>query len=364
MYSFEPSDEQQMLIDVARRFAENNLRPAAHEAEEHRGFDPGLIEKGWELGVLQASVPDEYGGFGERSALTSILAAEELAWGDLAGALAIMAPSLFVTPILVAGSEEQKSQYLPPVLEAEWQPYTAALTEYRYDFDPNDLKTTAVLDGEHYVLTGEKCAVPFADKTEAMIVYASLDGVTQGFIVPAGLEGVEIGEKDKYMGLNALPLFTVNFNQVKVPLENRLGGGEGHDFAPLLASFQLTMAALAVGMARASLEYAKDYAKERWVLGSYIAQKQSIAFMLAEMAAEIEATRLLAWQAAWQLDNGDEEYPTTAYLAYMGAVDMVMTVTDRGVQTLGGHGYIREHPVELWYRNARAISALTGLAIV
>ena len=364
MYSFEPSEEQKMLIDVARRFAEKDLRPAAHEAEEHRGFEPGLIEKGWELGVLQASVPDEYGGFGERSALTSILAAEELAWGDLAGALAIMAPSLFVTPILVAGSEEQKTKYLPPVLEAEWQPFTAALTEYRYDFDPSDLKTTALKEGGNYVLNGVKCAVPFANQAEAMIVYANLDGVTQGFILPAGLDGLEIGEQDKYMGLNALPLFTVKLDDVKVPLTNRLGGEDGHDFAPLLASFQTTMAALAVGMARASLEYASAYAKERFVLGSFIAQKQSIAFMLAEMATEVEAARLLTWEAAWQLDNGDEGAAHTAYLAYMGAVDMVLFVTDRGVQTLGGHGYIREHPVELWYRNSRAISALTGLAIV
>ena len=364
MYSFEPSEEQQMLIDVARRFAEKDLRPAAHEAEEHRGFEPGLIEKGWELGVLQASVPDQYGGFGERSALTSILAAEELAWGDLAGALAIMTPSLFVTPILMVGTEEQKTQYLPPVVEAEWHPYTAALTEYRYDFDPSDLKTTAVKEGGDYVLNGVKCAVPFADKAEVMIVYANLDGDTQGFIVPAGLDGLEVGQQDKYMGLNALPLFTVKFNNVKVPLANRLGGEDGHDFAPLLASFQITMAALAVGMAKASYDYASEYSKIRYVLGSYIGQKQSIAFMLAEMAAEIEAIRLLTWEAAWQLDTGEEGAAHTAYLAYMGAIDMVMMVTDRGVQTLGGHGYIREHPVELWYRNARAISALTGLAIV
>lgn len=364
MYSFEPSDEQQMLIDVARRFAQNDLRPAAHEAEEHRGFEPRLIEKGWELGVLQASVPEEYGGFGERSTLTSILAAEELAWGDLAGALAIMAPSLYVTPILAAGTDAQKEMFLPPVVEAEWQPYTAALVEYRYDFDPNDLATTAVKEGDHYVITGEKKAVPFADKAEGMIVYANLDGITQGFIVPKGLDGFEVGEKDKFMGLNALPLYTVKFDSVKVPAGNRLGGVEGHDFAPLLAAFQISMSALAVGMAKASFEYARDYAKERYVLGSYIAQKQSIAFMLAEMATEIEAIRLLTWEAAWQLDNGDEEAYMSAYLAYMGAVDMVMMVTDRGVQVLGGHGYIREHPVELWYRNSRGIAALTGLAIV
>jgi alkylation response protein AidB-like acyl-CoA dehydrogenase len=364
MYSFEPSEEQKMLIDVAKRFAQNDLRPAAHEAEEHRGFSPNLIEKGWELGVLQASIPEDYGGFGERSVLTSILAAEELAWGDLAGALAIMGPSLYVTPILQAGTEEQKTTFIPPVVEAEWLPYTAAMVEFRYDFDPNDLKTTAVKEGDSYVIHGEKMAVPFADTAEGMIVYANLDGKTQGFIVPKGLEGVEVGEKDKFMGLNALPMFSVKFDNTKLPLENRLGGEEGHEFAPLLASFQISLAALAVGMAKGSFEYARDYAKERYVLGSYIAQKQSIAFMLAEMATEIEAIRLLAWEAAWQLDNGDKEAYMSAYLAYMGAVDMVMLVTDRGVQVLGGHGYIREHPVELWYRNSRGISALTGLAIV
>lgn len=364
MYSFEPSEEQQMLIDVARRFAEKDLRPAAHEAEEHRGFPEKLIEKGWELGVLQASVPEEYGGFGERSALTSILAAEELAWGDLAGALAIMAPALFVTPILVAGTEDQKKNYLSDVVEAEWQPYTAAMVEYQFDFDPNALKTTAKKEGDAYILHGEKRFVPFADKAEAMIVYADLDGHSQGFIVPTDTAGFSVGEKEKMMGLNALPTYAVNLDQVKIPAANRLGGAEGHDFAPLLAAFQISMAALAVGMARASFEYARDYAKVRYVLGSYVAQKQSIAFMLAEMATEIEATRLLTWEAAWELDNGLETAFISAYLAYQGAIDMVMMVTDRGVQVLGGHGYIREHPVELWYRNSRAISALAGLAIV
>jgi alkylation response protein AidB-like acyl-CoA dehydrogenase len=364
MYSFEPSEEQQMLIDVARRFAEKDLRPAAHEAEEHRGFADKLIEKGWELGVLQASVPEEFGGFGERSALTSILAAEELAWGDLAGALAIMAPSLFVTPILAAGTEEQKKKYLPDVVEAEWQPYTAALVEYQFDFDPNALRTTAKREGGEYTLHGEKRFVPFADQAQAMIVYADLDGQTQGFIVTNDAPGLSIGEKEKMMGLNALPTYAVTLDQVKVPAAHRLGGEEGHDFAPLLAAFQISMAALAVGMARASFEYARDYAKIRYVLGSYVAQKQSIAFMLAEMATEIEAIRLLTWEAAWELDNGSEEAYISAYLAYQGALDMVMMVTDRGVQVLGGHGYIREHPVELWYRNSRAIAALAGLAIV
>jgi alkylation response protein AidB-like acyl-CoA dehydrogenase len=364
MYSFEPTEEQQMLIDVAKRYAENDLRPAAHEAEENRELPLKLIEKGWELGVLQASIPEEYGGFGDRSILTNILAAEELGWGDLAGATAILAPSLFVTPILLAGTEAQKKAYLPPIAEAEWRPFSAALIEYKFDFDPNDLATIATKEGDEYVINGEKRYVPFGDQAEAMIVYANLDGKTQGFILKKDTEGVEVGEKEKLMGLNALSLFAVSFKDVRLPIENRLGGEDGHDFAPILAASQVSLTALAVGMAKASYEYARDYAKERYVLGSYVAQKQSIAFMLAEMATEIDAIRLLNWEAAWQLDNGHGEAYLTAYLAYQGAVDMVLMVTDCGVQVLGGHGYIREHPVELWLRNGRGIATLAGLAIV
>lgn len=364
MYSFEPNEEQQMLIDVARRYAENDLRPAAREAEEECHFPEKLIEKGWELGILQASVPEEYGGFGEHSTLTSILALEELAFGDMAGAIAVMTPSLFATPILLAGSETQKKEYLPKIVEAEWQPYTAAFIEYHYDFDPNDLKTTAKEDKGSYVLNGEKCYVPFADQAEAMLVYANFGGATQAFIVPKGAEGVTIGEKEKLMGLNALPTFTVKFENVKIPAENRLGEKEGHDFSPVLASAQIAMAAVAIGLSRAAYEYSSNYSKERFVLGSYIGQKQSIAFMIAEMGAEIEAIRLLTWEAAWLLDQGSDEAAHVAYLALNGAIDLAMMVSDRGVQILGGHGYIREHPVELWMRNGRGIATLTGLAIV
>src|SRR5512136_325706 len=138
MYSFEPSDEQKMLIDAANRYATNDLRKAAHDAEENKELPPKLISKGWELGVLQASIPEAYGGFGERSAVTGALAAEELAYGDLAGAMAIGTPGLFALPILLSGSEEQKQKSLPPVIEADWKPYTAALIEPAFDFDPND----------------------------------------------------------------------------------------------------------------------------------------------------------------------------------------------------------------------------------
>ncbi len=364
MYSFEPNEEQQMLIDAVGKYAANDLRPAAHDAEESREFPNKLIGKGWELGVLQASTPESYGGFGERSAVTSVLALEEMASGDLAGAYAVMTPALFATPILLVGSEQQKQEFLHSVVEGAWTPYTAALIEYSFDFDANALKTTAKLNGAEYVINGEKAFVPFAKDAEAMIVYANLDGVTQGFIVPKNTSGLTVSdEREKLMGLNALPMYRVKLDNVKVPASNRLGGASGHNFELILASMRIASASAAVGVAKSSFEYAKNYAKERDVFGVKVAQKQAIAFMLAEMATEIEAMRLLVWEAAWMLDTKHEDAARQAYLANVGAADMAMMVTDRGVQILGGHGYIREHPVELYMRNGRGFAMLTGLVI-
>ena len=365
MYSFEPTEEQQMLIEAVGKYASNDLRTAAREAEEGGELPKKLVSKGWELGFLQASIPETYGGFGERSAVTGALAMEEMAFGDLAGTLAVLAPSLFAVPILLAGSEEQKQEYLPKVIEGDWSPYTAALIEYAFDFDPTALKTMATANSDHFILNGEKAFVPFASDAKAILVYADLDGRTQGFIIPKGTEGLTISdEREKLMSLNALPLYRVKLDSVKVPASNRLGGASGHDFEPILASMRVATAAAAVGVANAAFEYSKNYAKEREAFGVKIAQKQAIAFMLAEMRTEIEASRLLTWEAAWKLDQGKEDAFTEAYLAATGAADMAMMITDRAVQILGGHGYIREHPVEMWMRNGRGFATFTGLAIV
>ena len=364
MFSFEPTEEQRMLVDAINRYAINDLRAKSHEADEENQFSKSLIEKGWELGFLQASIPDAYGGFGERSAVTGALAAEAMAWGDLAGALAVMAPGLFALPILLGGSEEQKKEYLPPVIGGEWCPYTAALIEPFYDFDPNEPRCNAVEENGSYMLNGVKACVPFAPDAPAMLVYARLGEATQGFILPAGTPGLAIGEREKLLGVRALPTYKLIMEGVRLPRANRLGGPEGHDYAPILAASRIALAAMAVGLARAALEYACAYAKDREVFGVKVAQKQAIAFMIAEMATEIEAIRLLTWEAAWMLDNGKAEAVRHSYLAHSGALDMAMMVTDRAVQILGGHGYIREHPVELWMRNGRGIATLTGLAIV
>jgi acyl-CoA dehydrogenase len=364
MYSFEPTDEQKMLIDAIKRYATGDLRAAAHDADEEGELKPDLVEKGWELGVLQASIPEDFGGFGEYSAVNGVLAAEEMAWGDLAGAMAVMTPSLFAIPILLVGSDEQKQEYLPPLVEAEWQPYTAALIEERFDFDISDLATQAVEQGDEYVISGAKAYVPFAKEAAGMLVYARLGDQTQAFILPAETEGITVGERQKLLGLNALPLYKVTFEGARVPKANRLGGPEGHPIEPVLATAYVANAALAVGVSRAAYEYSRDYAKDREQFGVKIAQKQAIAFMLAEMATEIEAIRLVTWEAAWMLDKGKEEAFKQAYLAQIGAMDMAITVTDRAVQILGGHGYIREHPVEMWLRNGRGFSTFAGLAMV
>jgi len=362
MYSFEPNEEQQMLMDAVGKYAENDLRPAAHDSEESRELPKKLVSKGWELGLLQASIPESYGGFGERSAVTSVLAVEEMAYGDLAGALAVMTPSLFATPILLGGSEEQKQEYIPKIIGGDWSPYTAALIEFSFDFDPHTLKTTAKANGDSFILNGEKVFVPFANDAEAMIVYADLNGVTQGFIVTKNSAGLQISEeREKLMGLNALPMYRVKLENVTA---SRLGGASGHDFDLILSAMRIASAAAAVGVAKSSFEYAKNYAKERDAFGVKIAQKQAIAFMLAEMRTDIEAMRLLTWEAAWKLDNQKEEACIDAYLAFTGAADMAMMVTDRGVQIYGGHGYIRENPVELLMRNGRGFPMLLGLMIV
>ncbi|MGB9640656.1 MAG: acyl-CoA dehydrogenase family protein [Anaerolineales bacterium] len=364
MYSFEPSEEQKMLVDAINRYAVNDLRKKARDAEEEGNLPNDLIEKGWELGLLQASIPEAYGGFGEHSALTGVLAGEELAYGDFAGALGVLTPALFALPILLCGTEEQKQTYLPPIAEGEWQPYSAAFIEPFLDFDPNDLRTKAEKQNSHFRITGEKIYVPYADGAKQLLIYANLEGKTQGFIVDPASNGVTIVERQKLLGINALPVYKIKFEDVVIPSENRLGGEAGHEFAPIIDSMRLAMAAMALGISRAAFEYSRDYAKDRDVFGVKVAQKQAIAFMLAEMATEIEAIRLLTWEAAWKFDQHKEGASKEAYLAHCGAADMAMMVTDRAVQILGGHGYIREHPVELYMRNGRGIAMLTGIGMI
>jgi len=291
------------------------------------------------------------------------LVAEELAWGDLSMAMHILCPALVAFPILENGSEEQKTKYLSLFCGEGYKPATAALIEPRFNFDAYTLTTTARLDGNEYVLSGDKCYVPLAASADLMLVYASQDDATQGFIVENDASGLEIGEREKNMGLKALATYELALKDCRIPKENRLGGEAGCDFNRILNYSRVALSAMAVGVARAAYEYSLDYAKQRYAFGEPIAARQAIAFMLAEMAIEIDATRFMTWEAAWELDRG-QDATKDASLVKMYADDMVLTVTDRAVQILGGHGYIREHPVELWLRNGRGFVTFDGMAIV
>jgi acyl-CoA dehydrogenase len=363
MYGFQPSEDQRTLIEAVHRFAVRELRPHLRESDDAGALPESTTRSGWELGLLPASVPEDFGGFGERSAVTGALAAEELGWGSLAGALALMAPNLVALPVLLGGSAQQKQELLPSFAADAYQPGSAALMEPRYDFDAGALETRAVRRDGHYVLTGSKCNVPYAAESRWLIVYASLDGETRAFLVKQGAQGLVIGERERNMGIKAFPLYAVELRDCMVPANQRLGGEDRADVSALLDASRVAWAALAVGVGRATYEYALDYARNRKAFGEAIAQRQAIAFMLAEMATEIEAARLLVWEAAWLLDEG-REASREAYLARNLADDMALTVADRAVQILGGHGYIRDHLVELWLRDARAFAVLDGLAIV
>jgi acyl-CoA dehydrogenase len=364
MISFTPGEEQQLIIDTVRRYAAERLRPVAHDADEARATPADVIAKGWDLGLLPSALPEQYGGFGEEhSALTGALAAEELAHGDLAMALYLLTPNLFAIPLLHCGTDEQKRRWLPQIAEGAFTPYTAALTEPRWSFDPHALHTIAEREGDYYELTGHKSYVPLAADARAMLVYAREGGATQAFIVEKGAEGLVIMDREHHMGVRALPTYEVRLDDVRVPAASRLGGDAGCNLDLLLSYSRVALASMAVGVARGALEYARDYAKTREAFGKPIAQNQAVAFMLAEMAIEVEAARGMALEAAWCLDKAHDVVQRAA-LAKQYADEAALFVTDRAVQVLGGHGYIREHPVERWLRNGRGFSTFLGLAMV
>jgi acyl-CoA dehydrogenase len=366
MLSFTPSDEQKMLVDAIAKFAQGDVRSAAHDADEDNHFTPEILKKGWELGLLPAGIPEAYGGFGDYSVVTNVLAVEELANGDSALAMALMTPALVALPILLSGTEEQKQRYLPAISEADAPAYTAAMLEPGIRFNPRHPATTAKAEGGNIVLNGEKCYVPMAKDARVMLVYArdTESGCVDGYLVEGGTAGVTVGEREKLMGFRALPTYRVSFNNVTLSSSAKLGDAEGTRFERVLSHCQVGASAMAVGVGRAALNYAINYAKERVQFGVPIATKQAVAFSLAEMAIEVDAARLLVWEAAWKLDfNPTDSATKEAYLAKAYADKMVMAVTDGAVQALGGHGYIREHPVERWLRNGRGFAAFEGLTI-
>jgi alkylation response protein AidB-like acyl-CoA dehydrogenase len=363
MVNFKPTEDQELLRDTLQSFAREVLRPGARECDEKDGVPAELVQKGWELGLVQTSIPEEYGGFGSgRSAIRSAIKLEELAYGDLAITMHLVAPRLFTVPLMVAGTPDQQKAWLPRFHGDSFTAASAALAEPIWNFDPREPTTRAERKGGDYVLSGQKCLVPLADRAEAVLVYARTDDGLGAFVVERGTTGVTFGPREKNLGIRALDTFPMALKEVRVPAGHRLGG-EGANVQALIDASRVATAALAVGVSRAAFDYARDYAKERKAFGVAIARKQAIAFMLADMATEVDAMRLLAWEAAWRIDQG---LPATreSYLARHYAAQASLKIADNALQVLGGHGYIRDHLVELFLRNARGFATLDGLAIV
>ena len=366
MLSFELSEEQQMIRDMVGAFAREQIRPAARPADESGEIPAALVAQAWQLGLVQGPIPESFGGNGDtRLASTGALIAEELAYGDLSIAAHLLAPRLLAFPVLEMGTDEQRHRYLKRFTGAEFTAGTAALTEPRWDFDPAAMATVARRDGDSFVLDDKKCMVVLAAACDAILVWAAgaNQGRVEGFLVACDTPGLRINEREKNMGLKGLETYEVELAGCRVGAEARLGGEGGADFRRVMSQLRVATAAMGVGVAHAAFDYARDYAKERKAFGVPIATKQAVAFMLADMAIEIDAARLLVWEAAWHLDRGEDSHQES-YLARNYVAASALKVADNAVQVLGGHGYIREHPVEMWLRNARGFSALEGLATV
>jgi acyl-CoA dehydrogenase len=361
MVSFTPTEDQQLLIETINRYANSDIRKTAHEHDEKSEPDFDTIRKGWQIGLIPSAIPETMGGFGEMSALTGVLASEELAYGELSTAFHIMTPALFAYPLVLYGTEDQQGQYLEMFLDEDVAPATSALLEPGIGFDPYDLKTIATAHGDNITLSGTKAYVPLAESAEVMLVYAkdSESGGVGAYIVDKSTDGVHIEKRELLLGIRALPTYRVQFNDVVVSADVSVDV----DYNVILNRIRLGLAAMAVGVARASHEYALEYAKGREQFGRAIAQNQSIAFMLAENAVDIDGARLMVWEAAWKIDNG-QDATREAVLAKQFADKMVLQVTDSGVQTLGGYGFIREYPAERWLRNGRGFPTFDGLTIV
>ena len=369
MISFAPTEEQEVVRETLRGFAGEALRPLARSCDEEGRIPDEFLQSAWELGLTSTQLPEVHGGGGEeRSPLTNAIVLEELAWGDAALALAALAPSLFALPVLEQGTDEQRSAYLPLFGTSRFHAASLALIEPGPAFDPLDLRTLAEPKGKDaWVLSGTKRFVPLGDRASHFLVLArggnGHAGSLQAFVVPRDARGLTISGPEKTLGLRALPMHALQLERVEVPASDRLGGEAGCDAMRILNQTRVGMAAVMLGLSRAVMEYAIPYAKDRHAFDEAIAQKQAIAFMLSDMAIETDAMRWLVWKAASQLEGG-EDATRSAQLARSYVARKAMQIADHGVQVLGGHGFIREHPVELWYRNARTLGVLEGSVAV
>jgi acyl-CoA dehydrogenase len=364
--SFALSDEQASLRSVAREFAEKEIRPKAAAYDEAQTHASEVVAKAHEVGLMNLHIPAELGGLG-LSCFDGMLIGEELNWGCSGIGTTIGSNGLGTAPVLIAGSDEQKRQWLAPLVD---EPILCsfALTEPDAGSDVARIKTTAERVGDDYVLNGSKMFITNAGHAAWAVVFASTDRSKKqrglsAFVVPMDSEGVTIEKHLEKMGQRATDTSAFALTDVKVPAANRLGA-EGDGFKIAMQTLDFTRpgtAAAAVGVAQAAYELAVAYAKERVTFDVPIAMHQAINFMVADMATEIEASRLLVWQAAWMLDEGRGRGATLySSFAKRFSADTAMKVTTDAVQIFGGYGYMKEYPVEKLMRDAKLFQIYEG----
>ena len=364
-FDLTPDDEQKMIVETVSEFAEQVLRPAAREADESASYPQDLVAKAAELGITAINVPENFDGIAaHRGAVTNALVAEALAYGDMGLALPIMAPAGVASALTHWGSADQQATYLTEFAAEDVPQSCVAIAEPHPLFDPTALKTTAVRTPSGYRLDGVKSLVPAAADAELFIVAAQLNGKPALFIVEASSRGLTV-KPDPSMGIRAAALGQVELDRVTVPLSARLGedGATDADYSEAVALSRLGWAALAVGTAHAVLDHAVPYVKERHAFGEPIAHRQAVAFMCANIAIELDGLRLITWRGASRADQG-LPFAREAALAKRLGTDKGMQIGLDGVQLLGGHGYTKEHPVERWYRDLRAIGLAEGVVVI
>ena len=362
--SFDLTSEQEELRNLAAKFAKEEMAPKAAECDRSGRFPEEIYRKAWELGLMNLNVPTEYGGSG-LALLDQCLITEEL--GRACGGMttSILANCLALQPINLAGTPEQKRRFLGEFC-AGYRLASFALTEPGGGSDAGALKTRARREGDHYVLDGQKCFITNAPQASLYTVFATVDPEKKhagicAFVVPRDTPGVSIGREEDKLGQRASSTATVIFDGVRVPVDHRLGE-EGEGFRVAMATLDSTrtpIGALAVGIARAALEHAARYSRERTSFGVPISQHQAIATKIGTMVQELEAARLLTWRSAWLVDHGDRATLESS-IAKCFASDSAMHICDEAIQIFGGYGYMRDYPVEKLLRDAKLCQIYEG----
>ncbi|MBS4753883.1 acyl-CoA dehydrogenase family protein [Nocardioides sp. zg-ZUI104] len=363
VFDLTPTEDEQMLVDVVGELAGEVLRPAAAAADKECAAPDTVLKSGLEVGLPILGLPESLGGIAEeRSAMAGTLVAEALAHGDMGLAVAALAPGSVATAIGLWGTEAQQQTYLPAFTGDEVPAAALALNEPTVLFDVLDPATTAVRRGDGYVLNGTKSLVARGEDAELFIVGAALEGKPVLFLLESSTPGLSI-VADPGMGVRAASMTRLELTDVTVPADAVLGATDGSTYTECVRLSRLAWCALAVGTGQAVLDYVTPYVKEREAFGEPIAHRQSVAFMVANIAIELQAMRLLTYRAASRAAAG-KDFGKQVALARRLCAEKGMQIGNDGVQLLGGHGFVKEHPVERWYRDLRAVGVMEGTVLV